>query len=342
MNKMKFKGWEKGKTKTEKGSFDAIKPVIISASRSTDIPSFYSEWFMHRLEQGYVKWLNPFNKRPQYVSFEKTRVIVFWTKDAKPILKYLNEIDKRKINYYFQFTLNDYENENLEPNLPKIEERIDIFKKLSNKIGKEKVIWRFDPLILTDKITINNLLDKIYKVGEKVHKYTEKLVISFVDIGVYKKVKSNLKKYGIKYKEFNEDGIKKIAEGIQRINNTWKLKICTCAETVDLSEYNMHHNKCIDDELMIRIFNDDKDLMEFLGVNVRVGNLFSSDTIERRKNDLKDKGQRKNCGCIVSKDIGQYNTCKHLCVYCYANFSREIVNKSFKKHNPKCESIICD
>ena len=85
MNKMKFKGWEKGKTKTEKGSFDAIKPVIISASRSTDIPSFYSEWFMHRLEQGYVKWLNPFNKRPQYVSFEKTRVIVFWTKDAKPI-----------------------------------------------------------------------------------------------------------------------------------------------------------------------------------------------------------------------------------------------------------------
>ena len=339
---MRFKGWEKGKIKTEKGIFEAIKPVIISASRSTDIPAFYPEWFMNRLKQGYAKWINPFNRQPQYVSFEKTRVIVFWTKDAKPILKYLKEIDKRKINYYFQFTLNDYENENLEPNLPKIEKRIDTFKKLSNKIGKEKVIWRFDPLILTNKITINNLLDKIHKVGEKIHKYTEKLVISFADIGVYKKVKSNLKKYGIKYKEFNEDSMKKIAKGIQDINSDWKLKICTCAETVDFSEYDIQHNKCIDDELMIRIFNGDKDLMNFLGVNTEVGNLFPSDIIERRKNDLKDKGQRKNCGCIVSKDIGQYNTCKHLCIYCYANFSRDIVNRNFKKHNPKCESIICE
>lgn len=340
---MKFKGWEKGIIKIEKGDFEAIKPIIISASRSTDIPAFYSEWFINRLRAGYAKWINPFNRQGQYISFEKARVIVFWTKDARPIMKYLDEINKRRINYYFQFTLNDYEDEGLEPNLPKLEKRVDIFKDLSDRIGKEKVIWRFDPLILTDKITVDLLLDKIYSVGKKIYKYTKKLVISFADVETYKKVKENLARYGIKHREFSKDDIKKIAEGIQKINNRWRLEICTCAERVDLSIYNIHHNKCIDDNLMAKIFKEDKSLMKFLGFNIQKDNLLFPNYIkQRRKVDLKDKGQRKTCGCIVSKDIGHYNTCKHLCIYCYANISSKIVNKNFKKHNSKCESILCE
>jgi DNA repair photolyase len=311
-----FKGWEKKKILVNEEEVEAICPIIISASRATDIPAFYTEWFIEQLNKGYVEWVNPFNREfRQYISFEKVRLIVFWSKNPKPIIEYLGELDLRRINYYFQFTLNDYEEEGLEPNLPKLSERIETFKELSNRIGREKVIWRFDPLILTDKIDIPKLLEKIYNVGKEINKYTEKLVISFVDIERYRKVKNNLKKAGISSREFKEKDVEKIAEGIREINKEWKLEIATCAEIFDLLKYGIKHNKCIDDELIIRLFRNDKILMDFL---------------KDRKN-LKDKGQRKECGCIVSKDIGEYNTCRHLCIYCYANSSKKLVFRNLTK-----------
>jgi hypothetical protein len=173
----------------ENQEVEAITPFIISASRSTDIPSFFSKWFFNRLEKGYVTWKNPFNQKEQYISFNETKIIVFWSKNPRPIMPYLEELNKREIKYYFQFTLNDYEKENLEPNVPELENRINTFKKLSNLIGKEKVIWRFDPLILSDFITVDDLLAKIENIGNQIYNYTEKLVFSFADIGVYKKFK---------------------------------------------------------------------------------------------------------------------------------------------------------
>lgn len=294
-----------------------ISPTIISASRSTDIPAFYSEWFFNRLKKGYIKWINPFNNSFQYVSFKNVRVIVFWSKNPKPIIQYLDELDKIGISYYFQFTLNDYEDENFEPNVAPLKERIATFKELSNKIGKEKVIWRFDPLILTDKIDVNVLLDKIHNVGNEIYNYTKKLVISFVDVEIYSKVKRNLKNFGINVMDFDKKSMEKIAEGIQKMNEKWNLEIATCAEKIDLEKYGIKHNKCIDDELMRKIFK-----MDFL-----------------TNKNLKDKGQRKECRCIMSKDIGQYNTCPHLCIYCYANYSKNIVMKNFKKHDKNSESI---
>lgn len=292
---------------------NVVFPVIVSASRRTDIPAFYSDWFMNVLKNGYVKWRNPFNGKTSYVSFKNTRLIVFWSKNPQPLFKYLKEIEKREINYYFQFTLNDYEEENLEPHLPPLKSRIETFKTLSDLIGKEKVIWRFDPLILTDKIDIKKLLDKIYNVGDKINRYTEKLVISFIDVEKYDKVKRNMKKHNIFYKKFETQDIEKIAGEIAQMNNNWKLQIATCAESFDLTKYGIGHNKCIDDGIIIKLFRNDMPLMNFLGFKIH-GLLF-----ERKKVNLKDKGQRKECGCIVSKDIGQYNTCNHLCVYCYAN-----------------------
>ena len=138
---MAFRGWEKTTIKTDqKEIVEAISPVIISASRSTDIPAFYSEWFLNRLNSGYAKWINPFNGQPQYISFDKTRVMVFWTKDAQPLIKHLRSVDERKINYYFQFTLNDYDDERFEPRVPQLEQRISTFQELSDLIGKKKVI----------------------------------------------------------------------------------------------------------------------------------------------------------------------------------------------------------
>ena len=173
---------------------DGVAPVIISASRSTDIPAFFARWFMNRLAKGYCVWYNPFNQQPMYISFEKTKVVVFWTKNPKPIIEYLPELDRKGIHYYFQYTLNDYEAEGFEPNVPSIDERIETFKGLSTLIGKEKVIWRFDPLILSDQLTPRKVLQKIFHIGNRIKGYTDKLVFSFVDVRAYKKVQSNMVK----------------------------------------------------------------------------------------------------------------------------------------------------
>lgn len=345
---MAFKNWDKVDIKTDNGEVkEGIVPIIVSASRSTDIPAYHTKWFIDRLNRGYVKWTNPFNRVPQYVSFEKTRVIVFWTKNAEPIIPHLKEIDNKGINYYFQFTLNDYEDEGFEPFVPKLGERIATFKKLSNTIGKDKVVWRFDPLILTDKIGVEQLLNKIEKVGNEINNYTNKLVISFADIEQYAKVKRNLKTAGFKYRDFDENNMEKICEGIQKINETWGLEIATCAEGLSFAKYNINHNKCIDDDLMIKLFGDDIILMDFLGVKkekkVGLSAFGGGSEPEIIRGNFKDKGQRKECGCAVSKDIGQYNTCGHLCVYCYANYSKKVVLKNLNyKLAESSESILSD
>ncbi|HEY8391776.1 DUF1848 domain-containing protein [Capillibacterium thermochitinicola] len=341
---MPFQGWESAQVQTKDGIKPAITPVIISASRATDIPAFYSDWFLRRLAAGYVKWVNPFNGQAQYVSFAKTRVIVFWTKNAKPLIKYLPVLDRMGINYYFTFTVNDYEAEGLEPNLPRLSERMQTFQQLAKTIGKQKVIWRFDPLILSKTLTVGQLLRKIKRVGEALHPFTEKLVISFADISIYRRVQRNLTKGGFAdYCEFDQAQMKAIAASLQKINRDWGLQIATCSEEIDLSAYGITHNKCIDDQLLIRLFPQDQALMKFLGYEAPQPSLFSGGETGRRSSNLKDKGQRRFCGCIVSKDIGQYNTCMHLCKYCYANYSESLVRKNYQqKRDVEAESILRD
>ena len=173
---------------------EATAPVIISASRSTDIPAFYAKWFFNRLAKGYCVWYNPFNQQPMYVSFKNCKVIVFWTKNPAPIIPYLPELDKRGIHYYFQVTLNDYEQEGFEPNVPSVKSRLNTFIQLSELIGKERVIWRFDPLIVTPQLTTQMMLSRIRGLHNCLKDYTEKLVFSFVDVKAYRKVQANLVK----------------------------------------------------------------------------------------------------------------------------------------------------
>ncbi len=328
--------WEEIEIYNEKNELvKAQAPVIISASRSTDIPAFYSDWFIHRIKEGYLKWKNPFNGKYTYISFNNTRVIVFWSKNPKPIIKSLDYLDRKGINYYFQYTLNDYENEGFEKNVPSLSERLDTFRELSDKIGKDKVIWRFDPLILTEQNDVNELLKKIEKIGDELYKYTSKLVFSFADISIYKKVQYNMNKENVNYVEFTPELMIEFSKGLNKLNKKWGLNIATCAEKIGLEEYGIEHNKCIDDDLMIKLFSDDIDLMEFLGVEFeqQQPTLFSGQNKKILKNkDNKDKGQRIACGCIISKDIGEYNTCPHECVYCYANASKEIALKNYEHH----------
>ncbi|MCR4428834.1 MAG: DUF1848 domain-containing protein [Caldiserica bacterium] len=327
--------WNSTEIKVDGQTVKAIEPLIISASRSTDIPAFYSAWLITRLEKGYAKWINPFNQKPEYVSLKKARVFVFWSKNPQPLIEYLPEFDKRNIGYYFQFTLNDYEKEGLEPHVPPLKERLSVFKELSEQIGKEKVIWRFDPLILGENLTVKNLLEKIERVGEEIYPYTEKLVFSFADIKIYPKVQNNLKRFGFSWTDWTPKLMEEIAEGIMKLNSRWGLTISTCAEEIPLEKMGIIHNKCIDDDLMARLFPGDFELMSFIGYEQ---NLFGK-IIGSRKG-LKDPGQRKFCGCIISKDIGQYNTCPHLCVYCYANCSPPKVKENYSKHSREKDSII--
>ena len=347
---MSFKGWPEITVKKDNGDWVHSKaPIIISASRSTDIPAFYSEWFFNRLQKGYLKWTNPFNGKPLYVSFQNTRVIVFWSKNPLPVIPYLDILDKKGINYYFLFTLNDYEHEGLEPNVPPLSERVNTFKELSHRIGKEKVIWRYDPLMLPPGVDVDHLLSRIRNIGDTLHSYTEKLVISFVQIGRYKKVRSKLlnesnlfDRKNLLQTEFSHHQKIELAEKLQRLNRKWNLEIADCAGEVNLESYGIRPNQCIDDRLMKKLFSNDKVLMHFLHTGQLPMENQKKLFVEHPENstNLKDKGQRSACRCIYSKDIGMYNTCPHLCLYCYANTSGQKVNHNYSMHDPSNEGIM--
>lgn len=331
-------------------------PFIISASRSTDIPAFYCDWFFHRLRTGYCKWINPFNGADQFISFKNVQFIVFWTKNPAPLLPYLKILDDLGIGWYIQYTLNDYEAENLEKGVPCLSQRIDTFSKLTSCYGPDRVIWRFDPLILTDTIDEDVLSEKIQRIGDQLHPHTKKLVFSFADITNYAKVKRNLTLNSIHYVDWDTYRMKRFCERLVALNRNWGLSLATCSEKIDLEKLGILHNRCVDDELIIKLAHDNPTLMKFLGVTFHIapepdlfGNrpqlpeqaiLLDNGKYALRGNNT-DSGQRALCGCINSKDIGQYNTCTHLCEYCYANTSKEMAKLNYEKHrlNPFEESI---
>lgn len=338
----------------------ATFPVVVSASRSTDIPAFYSDWFFERLRKGYSAWTNPFNGKKSYVSYEDTQFIVFWSKNPRPLLNHIDYLKEKGIGCYIQYTLNDYENEGLEQGVLRLKERIDTFKLLVAKLGMGAVVWRFDPLILTDKIDIDKLLRKIEHIGDQLQGYTEKLVFSFADILSYRKVKANLERNHINYIDWTKDQMLEFAEKLVHLNKAkgWNYILATCGESADLD--GVVHNHCIDDRLMVRLGYKSKELMKFLGAEIidtrQQSDLFTKlESLEIPANAIlldnnryavinknnKDKGQRIACGCMKSKDIGEYNTCPHLCEYCYANSSKEsaIANWKCHKTNPWSETI---
>ncbi len=289
---------------TDQGTeVQAISPIIISASRSTDIPAFYGPWFIKRLEAGYVRWINPWNGRSTYVSLREVRAIVFWTKNPAPFLPLLREIDRRGIHYYFHFTLNDYEREGLEPGLPPLAERIATFKRLSRTIGRERVLWRFDPFIFTADLGPEQLLSRIRKIGVEIAAYTGRLTVSFLT--EYSKVKRNFHWAGIV--PIAPDSAEKdlLLDRLAGYLAGWNISGFTCAEGLSDGRRSINNGKCIDDGLMRKLWSGDLSLLRFLDANA----------------GGRDAGQRPGCRCIPGKDIGRYDTCGHGCCYCYANAS---------------------
>ena len=210
--------------------------------------------------------------------------------------------------------LNDYEKEGIERNVPPLNERIDAFRRLSEVTGKERVIWRFDPLLLSDTVCVDTLLSRIEMIGGEIHQYTEKFVFSFIDL--YKSVKRNLDHAGYSgIREFTVDEMKEFASGLQKMTSAWGVSAATCAEEADLPGYGISKNRCIDPDLIKRLCGNDSDPLRYI-----------------EKNPGKDPGQRPLCGCMRSTDIGQYNTCMHLCSYCYANRYPGLIRSNYDNH----------
>lgn len=312
---------------------EAVAPIVISASRSTDIPAFHLDWFFNRLKKGYCSWVNPFNQQASFVSFQNTRVIVFWSKNPVALIDRMNELSNRNINCYIQFTLNDYSAEGFEPNIPELIERIDTFKRLVDILGVGAVVWRYDPVILTDGLQIEDHLERVAKIGRELKGYCEKLVFSFADIAAYRKVQYNLKQARIKYVDFNEESMNNFAAKLSSLNKELGYELATCGEQIDLSKYGITKNRCVDPLLMSRLFREDERLMSWLGY---------SDMFGVPTSFPKDPGQRSVCGCVLSKDIGAYNTCGHGCAYCYANVTPEFGRQGCEQAqgDTKRESII--
>lgn len=351
--------WNKiNRLKDDKTSELMQAPLIVSASRSTDIPAFYADWFFDRLNKGYSVWHNPFNGVKSYVTYDNTRFIVFWSKNPRPLLgrRRLLEEHNPRIRCYIQYTLNDYEDERLE-HVPALHKRIDTFKRLVEEYGKGAVVWRFDPMILARGITIDKLLEKTGRIGDELKGYTEKLVFSYADIAIYRKVQHNLEANGVEYREWSAEQMEVFAERLAQMNKErgWNYQLATCGEKIDIERYGIRHNRCIDGDLIARLAWDDTELMNFMKIKIetREGSLFDNNAIPENavridgrhyfiSRHKKDPGQRPFCECMAAKDIGEYNTCPHLCEYCYANANKAVASKNYNKHlaNPNLESIV--
>lgn len=235
--------------------------------------------------------------------------IVFWTKNPEPMLNRLEEL--AAYDYYFQYTLTGY-GKDIESNVPhKKEKMIPIFQELSKKIGKKRVIWRYDPIIFTKKYTPEYHLKAFEQIAMSLKGYTDKCVISFVDI--YAKNKKNMEL--LDSHEAGESELRKFAKKLSKIAQENRMALGSCAESLNLEECGIEHNCCIDKALIERI----------IGCRLKVE---------------KDKNQRQECGCVASVDIGTYNTCKNGCKYCYANYSGDSAARNCSKYDPK-SPILC-
>ncbi|MGQ9558310.1 MAG: DUF1848 domain-containing protein [Desulfurispora sp.] len=285
--------------------------MIISASRRTDIPAFYSEWFWRRLQEGYVLVRNPMNiHRVSKVLLNKQAVdgIVFWTKNPRPMFERLYLLEDYA--YYFQYTLNPY-GRILEKHLPPLEQCVQTFRELSRLIGAERVIWRYDPVILSGEITLQYHLEQFVRLADKLAGYTRNCVFSFVDF--YSKAQRNLRGVGVR--EISRGEKLYLAEQLARLAAHFGLQLASCAEDLDLSQFGIMPSRCIDGQLLSSI----------TGRVLRVE---------------KDKNQRQSCGCAASVDIGAYNTCRHGCLYCYANYSKVAVEKNMALYDP-ASPLLC-
>jgi hypothetical protein len=295
--------------------------MIISASRRTDIPAFYSHWFMNRIRASYCTVPNPFNlKQVSYVSLKPkdVDVIVFWTRNPQPLFQYLTELEARDYLFYFQFTILNNPS-SLDSNTPPLTIALRNFKELAQRIGPQRVIWRYDPILFSNVTTAQFHQETYERIAAELKGFTYRSIISLVDL--YAKADKRLRelsKEGINleiYEDHKDPEFDKLMRGIVRSANNNGMEVVSCAEKMNLSAYGIQRGKCVDDVYIKEVF----------GLNVT---------------GKKDVGQRKACGCVVSRDIGMYDTCLFGCLYCYATRDFGRARTNYAQHQADSPSLV--
>lgn len=286
--------------------------MIISASRRTDIPAFYSDWFFNRIKERYVLVPNPYNsKMISRISLDPAVVdcIVFWSKNPAPMLEKLDKL--KEYNYYFQFTLNPY-GPDIENHLPTISKRIDTFKRLSDRIGKEKVIWRYDPVLTNETYTPGFHKEKFAEIAYELKEHTEKCMLGFIDH--YQHIRTAVSRFNIQ--PLLKADIEEMAASFKKTVDTCSIQLDTCTVKVDLTHLGIPGGLCIDNQLVERIAG--------YPISVR-----------------KDKNQRDICRCAESIDIGTYESCLNGCIYCYAiKGNYNTVKYNLNKHDKDSPMLV--
>ena len=282
--------------------------MILNVSGRTDIVAFYTEWFMNRYRAGFVDVRNPFNPNlVNRINFDDVDAILFCTKNPIPILKYIKEIEKPIL---FHVTLTAYKND-IEPNVPPKGQIIEAIKKLSKLIGKDNIVIRYDPVFISPKYSLEYHIKAFEKLCSLLECYVSKILISFIDD--YKNVRKNEKT--LNYKAFTENDYKTIGENFSKSAREHGLIIHTCFEDRNLTEYGFSKDECLSHTLAYKL----------------TGKIYKEEWTARKM---------RKCHCVKMVDIGVYNSCKHFCKYCYANFDEKKVNENYKMHNPNSSLLI--
>ena len=295
--------------------------MIVSASRRTDIPAFYSRWFINRVRAGYCTVPNPFNlNQVSRISLapQEVDVISFWTRNARPFFPYLEELDQRGCRFYFLYTLLDYPHQ-IDPFSPAAAQAVRTFRELVERIGPQRVIWRYDPILFTQQTGPDFHIDTYRRLAEALRGYTQRSVISFMTH--YSKAQPRLQemaRHGAALTPFRGPAETWFGGFVRSLVNSAAendMTIQSCASELDLAPYGVLPGKCVDDEYIQDVF----------GIEVA---------------HQKDPGQRKLCGCVRSRDIGMYDSCLFGCQYCYATTNFERSRQNYREHDPQSPSLV--
>lgn len=281
--------------------------MILFASGRTDIPAFYSNWFINRVKAGFVDVRNPFNQKlVSRIYFSDVDLIMFCSKNPLPMI---NKLDILKVPVLFHVTITPY-GKDVEPNIPDKRLIIDGVKKLSLVLSIDNVVVRYDPIFLSDKYNVDYHIRAFDKLCKNLNGYVNKIIVSFMD--EYKNVRSN--KNILKYRAFTREDYKKIGEAFSKSAHDNGMSVQTCFEDEDLTEYGFVKGECLSHELAY----------------ILTGKKFKSSNVRKEK----------KCECVQMVDIGDYNSCMHMCKYCYANYDEKMVSSNFKRHDDNSSLLI--
>lgn len=282
--------------------------MILNISGRTDVVAFYSDWLINRIEEGFIDVRNPFNpKMVSRIMMDDVDLLFFCTKNPIPIIDKLDRIKKKM---YFHITLTSYKKD-IEPNLPPKRDIIDSIKRISNIVGKDNLVIRYDPIFISDKYTLEYHIKSFERICQLLDGYVNKILIHFIDD--YKNVRKNYRV--LKYKPITDEDYKIIGTSFSKSAKRHNIVIHTCNESLDLTEYGFIKDECMSKELAFKL----------------TGKIFN-----KKWNARKDLV----CKCVEMVDIGVYNSCKHFCKYCYANYDEAMVNNNYTNHDPNSSLLI--